>query len=353
MKSLPKITGNLGRGIGCGPLFFFAAFIFIIYYFSQIKREFILLEKVNPRWLAIALLAQFLTYYFSALVYLILLKGYRLKQLPRLWDLIKASAISLFFNQTMPSAGVSGNTYFISFLSRFKISMDNVVALIITELIIFYATMEVIILSLLVSCFFVVSTPHVFKAVLIGGSLVYLLFGTVIAFAGRKNVIDRVLKKLIKIKFLRKVIEKTNKRIGEQQIAIQELHLWSFIRRNKRMATNAFLVQLLVVAADGFTVYALFKGLGLSVSPFVVILCLICTKIISILPFLPGALILYESSLTFFFVSMGIPLGTSVIVTLIYRFFSFWIPIPVGFILYRRWLKKSPSVKESTHANRT
>jgi len=304
-------------------IFFVIAFIFVVYYFSEIKKEFILLEKVNAYWLCLALLAQFMTYFFTALIYFFLLRGYRLQQLPGVWELIKASIISLFFNQTVPSAGISGNTYFFNFLSRFKISRENVFALIITELMIFYAAMEVIIIILFVACLFIVSTPHVFKVTLGGGILIYLFFAVVIAFAGKKNLISRVFEKLTKVKIFRKIFKTNSRRIAQLQISPQELHVSSFIQQNKRITINSFLFQLLVVAADGLTVYALFKGLGISVSPFMVILCLISTKIISILPFLPGALILYESSMTFFFVSMGIPLGTAVIVTLVYRFLSF------------------------------
>lgn len=328
-------------------IFFAVVFIFLTYYFSEVKKEFVLLESVNPYWLTLALLSQFMTYFFTALIYLLLLRGYNLRHLPRLGELIKASVVSLFFNQTVPSAGISGNTYFFKFLSRFSISMEHVVGLIITELLIFYAAMELVILLLLVSCLLTTATPHLLKAALGGGILIYLIFGVVIAFAGRKNLVSRLFKKLGRIKIFRFFLGRTSGKLGNERISEQAKHIWRFVRQNKHIAAAAFICQLLVIVADAFTIYTLFKGLGISVSAYKVILGLVCAKIVSILPFLPGALILYESSMTYFFTSLGIPLGPSVIVTLVYRFLSFWIPIPTGFILYRRWLNHLPEQAKS------
>src|SRR5436190_4014577 len=60
------------------------------------------------------------------------------------------------------------------------------------------------------------------------------------------------------------------------------------------------------------------------------------TKIISILPVSPGALILFEGSMTFFFAGMGIGVSVAVIVTLLYRALSFWSPIFLGLVLYKK-----------------
>jgi len=98
----------------------------------------------------------------------------------------------------------------------------------------------------------------------------------------------------------------------------------------------AIILQFCIFMSDAFTIFSLFKGLGITVTILEVSTGFILTKIISILPFLPGALILYEGSMTFFFSRMGINLGTAVVVTLLYRALSFWLPILLGFFLYRK-----------------
>ncbi|ULQ56240.1 flippase-like domain-containing protein [Flavihumibacter rivuli] len=308
-------------------LLFVAVFAFVLYYFAEIKKEFVLLEKINPGWLFLALVGQLLTYCFTALIYLVLLRCYKEQQLPGLWQLVKASIVSLFFNQTVPSAGISGNAYFFRFLSGYKMSTQHIMSLIITELVIFYAAMELLLLLLLAGSLYLSGTPHVFKVVLIAGMLIYLLFGVAIGFAGRNNWIGRLFKRF------------ASKHRLADQLSTSELQLGAFLRQHQRSVLKALLIQLLVVAADGFTLYALFVGLGISLSVFHIVICLVATKIVSVLPFLPGGLILYESSMTYFFVTLGVPLASAVIITLVYRLLSFWIPIPLGFVFNKRWHK--------------
>jgi uncharacterized protein (TIRG00374 family) len=130
--------------------------------------------------------------------------------------------------------------------------------------------------------------------------------------------------------------------MNESDILGNEILLWPLIKSNLPMATRVFFLQLAVIAADGFTLYVLFLGMNQPISPFIVLLALICTKVISLIPFLPGSLVLYESSMSFFFASAGVPPGTAIVVTLVYRFLSFWCPIPIGTFLYRHWLKNAP-----------
>jgi uncharacterized protein (TIRG00374 family) len=325
-------------------------FIFVVYYFSQIETEVKLLEKVNVYWLAAALIAQFATYFFTALIYRFLLGAHKLQHLPGVWNLLKASVISLFFNQTVPSAGISGNTYFFNFLGKLNIRVSQILSVILAELLIFYAAMEVIIILLLLACLTIYKVPHIFTVTLWAGLAVYLVFGTLISLAGRKRFIDRLYNRIQKVKFIKRIFQKEIQNIRQQGLSKKEVNLLIFLNSDKKAVVKVFLLQLLVVASDGFTLCALFCGLGIPVSPFVVLLSLIGTRIISILPFLPGALILFESSMSFFFVSLGVPLATAVIVTLLFRLLSFWFPIPTGLFLYRRWLHNTPDPDNSSPA---
>jgi len=50
----------------------------------------------------------------------------------------------------------------------------------------------------------------------------------------------------------------------------------------------------------------------------------------------PGALIFYEGGMTLFYTLLGIPAGGAFVVTMLYRALSFWLPMPVGLLLYRK-----------------
>jgi hypothetical protein len=57
-------------------IFSLVFFVFAIYYFSEIKKEIILLGKVNIYWLIAAIATQLITYLLNALTYQELIKGY-------------------------------------------------------------------------------------------------------------------------------------------------------------------------------------------------------------------------------------------------------------------------------------
>jgi energy-coupling factor transporter transmembrane protein EcfT len=56
-------------------IFYVLVLIFIIYYFQEIRKDFILLGKINGFWLILAIAAQIFTYFFSAAIYRMLLSS--------------------------------------------------------------------------------------------------------------------------------------------------------------------------------------------------------------------------------------------------------------------------------------
>lgn len=310
---------------------------FVIYYFSEIKQQFQLLDQVNALWLIAAIFAQLLTYIFTAAIYFSLLDAQKWQKSPGIHDLIEASFISLFISQTVPSAGISGNIFIFNFLGKFDLGVTKITSLILTELLTSYTALQVLIIFLL-AAHRQDEEFNIFTVTLLAGFGAYLLFEILVSLAGKKGSLELFFKKTKQVKFTQKVFEEYHQRITQENITNRNVHLLHFLKQNKRSIVKAFLFQLLVIAADAATVYVLFLGLGTPVSAYVALLSLVCTRIISLVPFLPGSLFLYESSMTFLFASLGVPLGIAIIVTLVFRLLSFWFPMPVGLLLYRKWL---------------
>ncbi|NLR62435.1 flippase-like domain-containing protein [Chitinophaga polysaccharea] len=314
-------------------IFIVFAVILITHYLPEIKKEVLLLEKVKVYWLVIAVCFQLLTYLFAALVYGILLRAYKLQHQPSLWELIKAAVIALFFNQTVPSGGISGNAYIFRFLQKNNLSAANSVTLIVTEMVCYYAAIEVLIIPLLLFCLLFYKSPHVIKIVLFAGIVIFLFLSALILLAGKQKILVRIYKKIKKIKFIGKKLSLDFSQGRQSQT--------QFLKKEPRKVVNAVIFQLLVLAVDSLTVCSLFWGMGVQISPLVIFLAFMCTRILSILPISPGSLVVYESGMVYFLVSLGAPVGTSIVVTLLYRLLSFWLPMPVGLILYRREMHKS------------
>lgn len=312
-------------------IFSFAAFVIVIFYFSAFRTDIKLIREVNVFWLISSVIAQLLTYLFSALIYYRLLKLFQPEMQLTVWQLYQASIIALFTNQIAPLAGISGNIFFYNFLKHKNIAVQNIFTVVIIELITFYAAIEFIILAVLALCFLFIKTAMLFSIILIAGFFVYLLFACGILLLGKKQTIITLSLKLAKIKWLGKYAEKLKAFVSENKDNLQ--NSLPLIVRHKKEITLLSVMQMGTFFCDGYTIYSVFHGLGVSVTFASVFIALILTKIVSLLPVSPGALILYESSLTFFLTRLGAPLGTSIVVTLLYRLLSFWIPIPIGFLL--------------------
>jgi uncharacterized protein (TIRG00374 family) len=312
-------------------VFSFAAFLSVTFYFSTIRTDIKLIRQVNVFWLTSSVITQLLTYLFSALIYYRLLKIFQSSMQLTVWQLYQASIIALFANQVAPLAGISGNIFFYNYLKHKNIAVQNIFTVVIVELITFYVAIELIIVAVLAVYFFFIKTALLFPIILIAGFFAYLLFAYGIVLLGKKQTIIALSLKLAKIKWLGKYAEKLRTFVSENKNNLQ--NSMPFIRHHKRETANLTLLHIGTFLCDGYTIYSLFHGLGVSISFISVFIALILTKIISLLPVSPGALILYESSLTFFLTKLGAPFGTSVVVTLLFRLLSFWIPIPTGFLL--------------------
>jgi len=312
-------------------IFSFAAFIIVVLYFSAFRTDIKLIGKVNGLWLTSSVIAQLLTYLFSALIYYRLLKIFQPSMHLTVLQLYQASVIALFVNQVAPLAGISGNIFFYNYLKHKNVAVQNIFTVVIVELITFYLAIEFIIIAVLLLGFFLIKMTSLFAVILIAGFFVYLLFAYWIVLLDKKQTIITLCLKLAKIKWLGKYAEKLKRFVNENKDNLQ--NSLPLLIQHKRSVAQLSILQTGTFVCDGYTIYSLFHGLGVSISFATVFTALILTKIISLLPVSPGALILYESSLTFFLTRLGAPLGTSIVVTLLFRLLSFWIPIPIGLLL--------------------
>lgn len=311
-----------------------------IYFFPEIKHEVGLIEKVNVYWMTAAVCLQACTYLISAVIYQLLLRSYKGPDVPGLSDLYKVSVVSLVFNQIIPSAGVSGNAFLFSYLKKQRLPAPALISLILTELLIFYIAIVFVIVFFLVLAL-MRRLPPVFEGVLLAGMIVYLLFSALIILTGRDKSFAFLYRNLRGNVLIGKRLTKWYNELNAHSTVQKAFKLFAFEHKDpSKVVLRVFVLQLLLFSVDIMTIAALFYGLGIYMPMLFLSVSFISTKIISILPFSPGSLILYESSMTYFFVTSGIPLGPAIMVTLLFRFLSFWLPIPAGLVLYRQWIHR-------------
>lgn len=105
------------------------------------------------------------------------------------------------------------------------------------------------------------------------------------------------------------------------------------IARRKPLETGKALVYaVMTLFSDIASLYFVFHALGFPIRLDVLIVGYVITNYIISIMLMPEGIGVTEASLTAVYVSLGIPSGTVVVATLLFRFIAFWLPIGVGLL---------------------
>ncbi len=88
---------------------------------------------------------------------------------------------------------------------------------------------------------------------------------------------------------------------------------------------------------DYASLVAALVAFGAHARPAEVLLAYVVSQALAIVPITPGGVGFVDLGLTGMLVLIGVPTDTAVIATLLYRLFSFWLPIPVGVLAWGGW----------------
>lgn len=99
-------------------------------------------------------------------------------------------------------------------------------------------------------------------------------------------------------------------------------------------------------AFDFLGLYASLLAVGVHLHPALIVFAFVVASTLAMIPLTPGGLGFVESGLTGVLTVAGVPLEQAVLATLLYRIFSYWLPLPTGLIaaaLFRRRHPRTPS----------
>ncbi len=88
---------------------------------------------------------------------------------------------------------------------------------------------------------------------------------------------------------------------------------------------------------DYASLVAALVAFGAHARPSEVLLAYVVSQALAIVPITPGGVGFVDLGLTAMLVLIGVPADTAVIGTLLYRLFSFWLPIPLGLVAWTGW----------------
>jgi uncharacterized membrane protein YbhN (UPF0104 family) len=88
---------------------------------------------------------------------------------------------------------------------------------------------------------------------------------------------------------------------------------------------------------DYAALVAALVAFGAQVRPAEVLLAYVVAQAFAIIPITPGGVGFVDAGLTTLLALVGVPADTALIATLLYRLFSFWLPIPIGVFAWAGW----------------
>jgi uncharacterized protein (TIRG00374 family) len=314
-------------------IIFYALSLLVFYlgtkYIGKLKDIEVLLLRMNPLWFVLTLIAQICTYLLNSCILRILLK----KEADRVgfFQLFKMSVVIMFVNQALPTGGISGNGYIFNQLVKRAVPVNRAFTVLVLESICYY-----IAFLLLLSVFYVwylhngLIVPPAVSYAVITGFVFYILLGIIVIILSDRRTVSFVLHKLRRFNRIRQYVEKNNFFVlnGGNKAAT------AIFAGNQTVILITILLQTGIIMCDVITVYTLMKGFHIFLPFHLITVGLLLSLAIGALPISPGSLIVYESAMTYFFTVLGLPVHQAFTITLLYRFFTFWLPIPAGLILY-------------------
>lgn len=315
--------------------------IIIIYIkFDEVKEIKKVFERLDSYWLFVAAGLQALTYYFTALNYKAVLKMKGLTVGAK--ELYPVSLIVLFLNQALPSAGVSGQIFFIDYLRKRGLAVLDGIGRAILEISTLYSAFGIM---------FIISAILLFRGgqfethpdlkVFIYSFILVATLVLMIFFALQRR----------RGQFTGWIIRNFQHRFGDSKnggnglmgnikMFFDELHKnlsLQSLKDSGGLFGLAIFYQLVVFGLDIATLYVLAVVLDFNLTWSMAIIAFSLTQFASMISFVPGALGIFEGGMTIILISFGIKGGHALSVTLLLRALIFWLPMPIGWLLYRKY----------------
>ena len=327
-------------------LFYFitlAVLIVIYFRFSELKLIGSIFTGSNYLWLSAIIIVQLFLYYFQALNYRDVL---RIKDLEvKAKELYPMSFVVNFLNQALPSAGLSGQVFFIEYLKKYGLSVAEGIG---------RAFIEVMTLWMAMGAFFIVSSILVLR----GGAIANVpelrfviyafVFLTVIAvsifFLIQRRKRSRIARWITD--WLHRHFEK-RKMVRNGKVTDHSKHVEmifdqfknslsiKILRRKAKNFWMAFFWQCMIILAHITTLYFISFAIGHPIGFRLAFIVSSLVRFIAMITFIPGALGVFEGSMILILISFGVAASPAFAMTLLLRAFTFWLPMPVGWALFR------------------
>jgi len=284
-------------------------------------RAFVALARnIAPAWLAFGVVLQLGTYVADARSWQRVLR--RVGEQRPLHGFLSLGLAKLFVDQAVPSGGISGSLVVVRGLERRGIPRSTCMAAVVVDLYAYYAAY---IVALVVAFAELAARDELGTAMLVTaavfGTMALCVVGflTALTTSARRFLPSRLLGLRWIAPFVTAVAEADPR----------------LVRRSDLIAVS-FGHQLAIFLLDAATVWAMLRGIGISLHPVPVFASFMLASLARSLGVLPGGIGTFEAASVATLRLAGAPLAGALTATLLFRGLSFWIPLVPGMLMARR-----------------
>lgn len=317
MKAMPWLIWVVGAA-AC------AALILVVTHLTEEEEFLLLMEKIEPYWLGLAVLLQSGTYVTQGIVWRVLARamGHPLA----VGNALSLGLAMLFVDQAQPSGGASGVAMVSGAFSRMGMPRAVVASIVLMDVAMYYLAYAF--------CMAVALGVALYQGYLPGwvnlAMLLFVLVGLGVAWfvtalpGGGTGGLKTRLRRLAK---LARLLDSVDQARPE-----------SF--RQKRVLFQAFAYHTATFLLDASTIWVAARALGVSASPGGVFASFMVSTLFRTIGIMPGGLGTFETASVMSLKSIGLPLPVGLSATLLFRGLSFWLPMIPGLVCARRLLAK-------------
>jgi Mg2+-importing ATPase len=298
-----------------------AAVVMFATHHSQEKAFAQLVLHARPAWLLIALLLQAGTYMTDASIWQCVLGRANISKPLRSY--VGLGLAKLFMDQAIPSVGLSGTLLVIRALDRRGVPRGASMAAVVIDLVSYYAA-------------YVLALCIALVIVWVHGDLTPLMAVPAGIFAPLAAAVPLTLLWVSRGRTLPGWLE----RLPLIRPALQALgEATPAIAHDVSLIARCMGLQLVIIAFDAGTLWIMLRALGLLVHPAPVFASFMLSTLARTLGVVPGGLGVFEAVSVATLKLIGVPVAAGLSATLLFRFFTFWLPMAPGLILARRETK--------------
>lgn len=283
-----------------------------------------LLQRSRPGWLALAAAFQAATYLAQAGVWEVVLLRTRFRV--GLWALYKMSVAKLFVDQAIPSAGISGTVLIVRGLGFRGVERGPVMACVVVETITnFTAFIVALLLALGLAAWLGAARAGV-----------WIASAAFIAFAGGMAILLAVLSRGRRFRIPRLLGHLPGARTLLDALAEAPPDL----AHRPRILLEATALNFVIHLLDAGTLWFLLRAVGEEAPITGVFAAFMLSTLARTLGVVPGGLGTFEAAAIGTLRLAGVPMPAALASTLLFRGFSFFVPIGPGLLLARTELHR-------------